>query len=649
MPPASPQSSHFGSSGSSESQDHQTPTTEVEGDDDDTGELDYYLEGKSYLENNGFKLQGTHRERGHGGEHAGHSRSNSRKNTEELEDEEEKRRMEWEALQRGEKPAVRRVEQAQTRTEQRTRTETKPTPPLVKAATPPLQLQGRKPPPVLTPPTQPDPRARLMVSATETFGLGDHEEDDVEDGDGEYEYGYEFAEDDREERGIAGAVESPNAGVGGYGSAFGSPSAAPAGYGYGGSSGRASAEPRLQEEEEEEEEEDEEGTLGPKQRAALGLAIRDAAPERPQVITARRTSRAVLSPGPLTALGLATTPITPAQRYAGWVAAAVAPLEEFIDEPVDPRDFYDDLQEIAEGESGSVYAAALVPDAPMHKLKLPPLIKARDADALAKGHRVLVAIKFVELNPGGSQKLVDVQRECSLLQGLRCDHVLGLDALYVDLVEDSLWIRMELMERSLADVVGLVDEGLRLQEPRIVARFAKDMLQALDFLQKHHIAHRDLRSDNLLLNAEGFLKLADFSNAVGVTPESPLATDVVGVVYWQAPEVRSGSYDPLKIDVWSVGATVWELAEASPPFSDTQQPADRWPPLSDPALYPPSFNDFLRMCSEPAASRPTPGTLLETPFVQKACGRPVIVQLLSRCTVIEQALHAGDVPPDSPP
>lgn len=73
----------------------------------------------------------------------------------------------------------------------------------------------------------------------------------------------------------------------------------------------------------------------------------------------------------------------------------------------------------------------------------------------------------------------------------------------------------------------------------------------------------------------------------------------------------SGSYDPLKIDVWSVGATVWEIAEANPPFSDTQQPADRWPPLSEPALYPPSFHDFLRLCSEPAASRPTPKALLE--------------------------------------
>ncbi|KAJ6578864.1 kinase-like domain-containing protein [Mycena vulgaris] len=475
-----------------------------------------------------------------------------------------------------------------------------------------------------------------MVSATDTFG-GAAEEDEEE-----YEYGYDFPEGDEE---LAEAVESPGYG-GGYesprGGAFGGGSA------FGGSPRRS---PRAQEPEEEEEEEDEEGTLGPKDRAALELARAgggDGLATRPTVITTR-VVRTQLSPGPLTALGLAQTPLTPAQRYAGWVAAAVAPLEEFIDEQADPREFYADLQEIAEGESGSVFAATLIPTAPLHRLRLPPLVHARDVADVDSGRRSLVAIKSVGLLPGGSAKLVDVERECRLLRGLRCEQILGMDALYVDLVEDALWIRMELMERSLADVVGLVDEGLQnLQEARVMARFASDMLQALDFLQKHNIAHRDLRSDNLLLNNEGVLKLTDFSNAVVVTPETPLATDPAGVVYWQAPEVRSGAYDPLKIDVWSVGATVWELAEAAPPFSDTQQPAERWPPVSQPALYPPAFHDFLLQCSEPAASRPTPGALLQTPFLQKACGRPVIVQLLSRCVAIEQALQAGDALPESP-
>ena len=49
-----------------------------------------------------------------------------------------------------------------------------------------------------------------------------------------------------------------------------------------------------------------------------------------------------------------------------------------------------------------------------------------------------------------------------------------MDALYVDLIEDSLWIEMELMERSLADVLALVEEGLVLEE-KVIARFTGDV------------------------------------------------------------------------------------------------------------------------------------------------------------------------------
>jgi len=224
------------------------------------------------------------------------------------------------------------------------------------------------------------------------------------------------------------------------------------------------------------------------------------------------------------------------------------------------------------------------------------------------------------------------------MKGLWSDNLLGMDAVYVDLQEDSLWIRMELMERSLADVVGLVGEGLMLQE-RMIARFASDILLALEYLQKHRIAHRDVRSDNLLLNSHGVLKLADFSNAVLVTRESPACTDPAGVVYWQAPEIRSGPYNPLKVDVWSLGATVWEMAQAEPPFADTQEYTDRWPPLSHPELYSPAFHEFLRFCSEPAGPRPNPSDLTKNPFILNACGRPVIIQLLSQCMAIEKMLQ----------
>ncbi len=189
-------------------------------------------------------------------------------------------------------------------------------------------------------------------------------------------------------------------------------------------------------------------------------------------------SKPLASPGPLTSLTSAA-PETPAHRYRGWLSEVVRPLEEFIDEPIDPREYYFDLQEIAEGESGSVYAATLGRDN-LEKLDLPPLVKAQDSENAAQGVKSLVAIKCVTILPSGSEKLLDLERELKLLKGLMHTNVLGLDALYVDLQDDSLWIRMELMERSLADVIGLTAEGLMLQE-RMMARFASDVRIFLAF------------------------------------------------------------------------------------------------------------------------------------------------------------------------
>lgn len=166
-------------------------------------------------------------------------------------------------------------------------------------------------------------------------------------------------------------------------------------------------------------------------------------------------------------------PLSPFQRYRGWLSAIVAPLEEFIDDAVDPRDHYLDLNEIAEGESGSVFAARLNAEN-AEKLRLPPLVKAQDGNEIASGQVKLVAIKSIAIVPSGSPKLVDLHRELTLMKGLGHTNVLGMDAVYVDLVEDSLWVRMELMERSLADIIGLVGEGLMLQD-RMIARFASDV------------------------------------------------------------------------------------------------------------------------------------------------------------------------------
>ncbi|KAG6333865.1 hypothetical protein ID866_5228 [Astraeus odoratus] len=347
----------------------------------------------------------------------------------------------------------------------------------------------------------------------------------------------------------------------------------------------------------------------------------------------------------------------------------LAPLHSFIS-PLDPSTLFTDLVEIAEGESGSVYAAR-VPQELYNSVIERPI-------PAGASHVAIKRIALPLVPPAGTEqallsvKMTSLLHELTLLKDVDNEYLLLLDGVYVHTSADvndgdelprsgnraialdtSLWIRMELMERSLADVIALVAEGLALQE-RMVGRFTSDVLLGLEYLQKQRIAHRDVRSDNLLLNAAGMVKIADFSNAIRVPQSSSTVTGAVGVIYWQAPEMRAGPYNALKVDVWSVGATVWELAETVPPFSIPASPhaqtafsipnskdlCSQWPPLSHPEHYSKAFREFLRLCGMDAAARPSPAELLETQFIRNACGRPVIRQLLTQCRAMEEAMIA---------
>ena len=156
---------------------------------------------------------------------------------------------------------------------------------------------------------------------------------------------------------------------------------------------------------------------------------------------------------------------SPLERYPGRVLEVVAPLEEFADHTVDPREFFTDLQEIAEGKSGTVFLASIIP--PKTKSKT----SAKDTTARRLGK---AAVKQVPLLPGGLPKLKDLRKELMLVLCVSHTNILSMGALYVDLIEDSLWIEMEFIERSLADVLALVEEGL-VSEEKAIARFTGDV------------------------------------------------------------------------------------------------------------------------------------------------------------------------------
>ena len=101
---------------------------------------------------------------------------------------------------------------------------------------------------------------------------------------------------------------------------------------------------------------------------------------------------------------------------------------------------------------------------------------------------------------------------------------------------------------------------------KIAAYIMREILLGLDELHKHKQIHRDLKSDNILVDKQGQVKVADFGFAIQLTKEQKNRKSVVGTPAWMAPElIKKENYNEL-VDGWSVGVIAVELAEGEPPF-----------------------------------------------------------------------------------
>tara|TARA_R110002050_G_scaffold34420_7_gene86964 strand:- start:887 stop:1180 length:294 start_codon:yes stop_codon:yes gene_type:complete len=70
------------------------------------------------------------------------------------------------------------------------------------------------------------------------------------------------------------------------------------------------------------------------------------------------------------------------------------------------------------------------------------------------------------------------------------------------------------------------------------------------------------------LNDEGEVKIADFGYAAQLTQQQQKRNTVVGTPYWMAPELIRGHDYGIKVDIWSLGIMVMEMAEGEPPYME---------------------------------------------------------------------------------
>lgn len=188
----------------------------------------------------------------------------------------------------------------------------------------------------------------------------------------------------------------------------------------------------------------------------------------------------------------------------------------------------------------------------------------------------LVAIKiirkaFLEGHPALGMK---VRREIAVLKLLggaamrygrsaRGTGVLGLLDVYE--TENCWLLILEYCEGG--ELFDMVLEHGYMAEPDCL-RYIQELVLALWFSHSNGITHRDLKLENLLLDHEGHLRLADFGMASLMTPGSLQETSC-GSPSYCAPEVLSGElYDGVKSDCWSLGVILYVMATGGLPFDD---------------------------------------------------------------------------------
>ena len=189
--------------------------------------------------------------------------------------------------------------------------------------------------------------------------------------------------------------------------------------------------------------------------------------------------------------------------------------------------------------------------------------------------------------------------------------------------QNCLWIIVELMKGNLTDLI--MDKAGSIPED-LMAYITREVLLGLNALHNQYRIHRDIKSDNILLSLEGLVKLGDFGYAAQLTAEQDKRTTVVGTPSWMAPELVIGAKYDEKVDIWSLGIVLLEMAEGEPPnlrenpMKALYLTANGPPPsLSEKERWSPEFNRFITIClTKDPAHRPDTNDLLNDPFIALA-------------------------------
>ncbi|KAJ9661704.1 Protein kinase [Coniosporium apollinis] len=288
-----------------------------------------------------------------------------------------------------------------------------------------------------------------------------------------------------------------------------------------------------------------------------------------------------------------------------------------------PLDSYNKQKKIGQGASGSVYVARVRESAPSPTART--LLREN-------GPRAQVAIKQMDLRNQPRKELI--VNEIIVMKDSKHPNIVNFLDAFLQEEQFELWVVMEFMEGgALTDVI---DNNPSISEDQI-ATICLETCKGLEHLHSQNIIHRDIKSDNVLLDGRGNVKITDFGFCAKLTEQRSKRATMVGTPYWMAPEVVKQKEYGSKVDIWSLGIMAIEMIESEPPYLNEEPlkalyliATNGTPRLKKPDKLSKDLKAFLSVClCVDVKSRASATELMGHEFLKGGCSLASLAQLLA--------------------
>ncbi|KAI8638855.1 kinase-like domain-containing protein [Parasitella parasitica] len=271
----------------------------------------------------------------------------------------------------------------------------------------------------------------------------------------------------------------------------------------------------------------------------------------------------------------------------------------------DPNDLYKKIKRVGQGASGSVYVAV--------SLATNTKIAIKQMDLAHQPRKDLIVTEILVMKESQHPNIVNY-----------------LDSFLVK--NSDLWVIMEYMEGGA--LTDIIDNNTMTEQQ--IATVCHETTAGLLHLHSQNILHRDIKSDNILLNAQGQVKISDFGFCAKLTDQRNKRATMVGTPYWMAPEVVKQKEYGAKVDIWSLGIMAIEMIENEPPYLDEEPlkalyliATNGTPTLKNPEKLSRELKGFLAVClCVDVGSRATADELMSHEFLKKAGPLEILAPLL---------------------